>query len=177
MWQGCHLPLCKPLLTCFTYRPVCALAPPWNSNSCDPSHPTICQFLVVQRTTRQLSPFKINCLLDGKCDLPFKLTNISKPCHLRPQHSYRSTYTLYQCLGKDRLETVCLPHTLSNTVIPRNPNLIRSRTPFEFQIVRVPRQFFPFKIIETGLIRSWVPRTRIFKIILTVNTLDFKVKY
>ena len=43
--------------------------------------------------------------------------------------------------------------------------------------VRVPRQFSPFKIIETGLIRSWVPRTRIFKIILTVNTLDFKVKY
>ena len=42
---------------------------------------------------------------------------------------------------------------------------------------RVPRQFFPFKIIETGLIRSWVPRTRIFKIILTVNTMDFKVKY
>ena len=64
-----------------------------------------------------------------------------------------------------------------NTVIPWNPNLIRSRTPFEFQIVRVPRQIFPFKIIETGLIRSWVPRTRIFKIILTVNTLDFKVKY
>ena len=30
--------------------------------------------------------------------------------------------------------------------------------------VRVPRQFFPFKIIETGLIRSWVQRTRIFKI-------------
>ena len=73
-------------------------------------------------------------------------------------------------------------HTLSGknticTVIPWNPNLIRSRTPFEFPIVRVPRQFFPFKIIETGLLRSWVPRTRIFKIILTVNTLDFKVKY
>jgi hypothetical protein len=42
--------------------------------------------------------------------------------------------------------------------------------------VRVPRQFFPFKIIETGLIHSWVPRTRIFKMILTVNTQDFKVK-
>jgi hypothetical protein len=43
--------------------------------------------------------------------------------------------------------------------------------------VRVPRQFFPFRITETGLIRSWVPRTRIFKMILTVNTLDFKVKF
>ena len=64
-----------------------------------------------------------------------------------------------------------------NTLIPWNRNLIHSRTLFEFQIVQVPRQFSPFKIIETGLICSWVPRTRIFKIILTINTLDFKVKY
>jgi len=48
--------------------------------------------------------------------------------------------------------------------------------------IRVPNRsssktIFPLQIIETGLIRSWFPRTRIFKIILTVNTLDFKVKY
>lgn len=112
VWEGCHLPLCNPLLTCFTPRPVCSLAPPWNSNSCDPSHPTICQFLVVQQTTRQPNPLKINCLLNGKCDLPFKLTNISNLCNFRHQHSYRSIYSLYQCLRMDRLETACLPHTL-----------------------------------------------------------------
>jgi len=112
VWEGCHLPLCNPLLTCFTHWPICLLAPKWNSNSCDPSHPTICQFSVVQRTTRQPSPFKINYLLNGKCDLPFKLTNISNLCNLRHQHSYRSTYILYQCLRTGRLETACLPRTL-----------------------------------------------------------------
>ena len=83
MWEGCHLPLHNPLLTCFTHRPVCSLAPQSNSNSCDPSQPTICQFLAVQQITRQTSPFKINCPLNVKCDLPFKLTNINNLHNLK----------------------------------------------------------------------------------------------
>ena len=133
----------------------------------------------VVRCSRELNQIRLQAIVRGLKGCPqFSIAIISQTVQLwiwvfwvfSVQFNIRNTLPKFGPFHL--LHPVCI-----HTVIPWNPNLIRSRTPFEFQIVRFPRKFFPFKIAEIGLICSRVPQTRIFKIILTVNTLDFKVKY
>jgi len=86
--------------TSFTHWPVCSLHHHGKAILVISLTKPSTNFLAVQWTTRRPGLFKINCLLDDNCHRLFNWPHVSNLCHLRLQQRYRSTYSLYQLLGR-----------------------------------------------------------------------------
>jgi hypothetical protein len=94
--QNCNFPLSVPLPGCFNLQPI-SLAPPRNMNSCNTSHNTTYNSVVIRWTATRHNPLKVKAvpLHNGGCDTLFLWIQVSHNHHQFPV-SYKSIKHLYQ---------------------------------------------------------------------------------